>query len=111
MSNHFPITPPPELVEQWWNTMPGSTTKCLTKLATLAAQWGANQELEACCHEVQNMYSGGSRLRAARRPEPEPVALTGPALEDLRSIELLLKEHKMVACTFNIRRALEALND
>jgi hypothetical protein len=42
---------------------------------------------------------------------PEPVPSTPPALEDLRSIELLLKEHKMVACTFNIRRALEDLND
>jgi hypothetical protein len=40
--------------------------------------------------------------------QPEPTALTGPALEDLRSIELLLEEHEMVACTLNIRRVLEA---
>ena len=41
--------------------------------------------------------------------QPEPTALTGPALEDLRSIELLLEEHGLfVACTLNIRRALEA---
>ena len=57
----------------------------------------------------RELFNQTYRMGAARRPEPEPVALTGWALEDLRSIELLLKEHKMVACTFNIRRALEAL--
>jgi hypothetical protein len=47
--------------------------------------------------------------RPAALAQPEPEDLTGPALEDLRIIELLLKEHKSVACTFYIRRALEAL--
>ena len=50
-----------------------------------------------------------ARARAALDAQPEPEDLTGPALEDLRIIELLLKEHKSVACTFYIRRALEAL--
>ena len=72
--------------------MPGSTTKCLTKLATLAAQWGADQrgavneaelqkardeELKACClllddgeHAASYGCHNGSSLRAARRPKP-----------------------------------------
>jgi hypothetical protein len=40
------------------------------ELACLAFKAGADQELDACCHEVQNMYSGGSRLRDRRRPKP-----------------------------------------
>ena len=46
MTNQHPITPPPELVEQWYCNTPldrGFT------LATQAVQWGADQQLEACC--------------------------------------------------------------
>jgi uncharacterized protein YbdZ (MbtH family) len=61
-----PITPPPELVEQWahlpadWNTV-----------ASLIAQWGADQELEACCEWVDWKWSGikSRELRATRRPK------------------------------------------
>ena len=41
---HPITTPPPELIEQW---MQVHTTKY--DLARQAAQWGADQELEACC--------------------------------------------------------------
>jgi hypothetical protein len=77
-------------------------------IAAQAAQWGADQELEACCHEVQDMYSGGSRLRAARRPKPP--SLKAQALKRLESLEKLAE-----ACGHDsddtIRRALEALDD
>ena len=94
-------------------------------VSTAASQWGwdqrgaaneaelqqrADQELEACCEWLDRRLFGRdeiAELRAARRPKP--LRLKEVALEDLRSIELLQKEHKMVACTFNIRRALEAL--
>jgi hypothetical protein len=43
MTNQHPITPPPELLDQW----------CMENnwrdIAIQAAQWGADQELEACC--------------------------------------------------------------
>ncbi len=65
----FPIIPPPELVEQWthlpadWNTA-----------ASLIAQWGADQELEACCLWLNGGskidYDTAASLRAARRPKP-----------------------------------------
>ena len=111
-----PITPPPELVEQWSDIKPmeDAVAQNWVKIATKAAQWGADQELEACCEWVRGWYGSGcgeliSELRAARRPKPP--SLKEVALEDLRSIELLQKEHKMVACTFNIRRALERLKE
>ena len=108
-----PITPPPNLVEQWWDAVPGTFTYLADEmqLATAAAQWGANQELDACCEWLSWRISRhmSEQLRATRRPKPP--SLKEVALEDLRSIELLQKEHKMVACTFNIRKALEQLND
>jgi hypothetical protein len=86
MTNQHPITPPPELVQQWeadWHCSGNTNGNGFTYfVATRAAQWGADQELEACCHEVQNMYSGGSRLRAARRPKPPSLKEQALALLD-----------------------------
>ena len=45
MTNPHPITPPPELVQQWINEEDGLTAK---HIATQAARWGSDQELEAC---------------------------------------------------------------
>jgi hypothetical protein len=71
VSDHSPIlSPSPKLVEEWWDLIPGRSTDWKRQLCTQAAQWGADQELEACCREVQTLYSGGSRLRARRRPRP-----------------------------------------
>ena len=112
------LTPPPELVAQWSTAALGVEDWLggynLELIATQAARWGADQELEACCEWIRGWYGSGcgeliNELRAARRPKPP--SLKEVALEDLRSIELLQKEHKMVACTFNIRRALERLKE
>jgi len=48
------ITPPPELVQEWvaeiWHEgTPVRVALSDTHIATRAAQWGADQELEACC--------------------------------------------------------------
>jgi hypothetical protein len=72
MTNQHPIMPPDELVQQWRNS------KILLKDALMvAAQWGADQELEACCEWVSKYlpYLGDfpmpeDKLRAARRPKP-----------------------------------------
>jgi hypothetical protein len=75
MTEQHPIVPPSELAARWRREAPtyrdGGVGRELW-LIDRATQWGSDQELEACCHEVQNMYSGGSRLRAARRPSPKP---------------------------------------
>lgn len=88
-----PITPPPELVVQWYlaaRAMP--VDQWVTDVATAAAQWGWDQrgeaneaelqkardeELEACCEWTTVWISApeASQLRAARRPNP-------PSLKD-----------------------------
>ena len=117
------ITPPPELVQQWtdeaWKGWRGNGTY-ERDLATQAAQWGADQELEACCRLLgsaaiippdggktlpENQLTARERiikLRAARRPKPP--SLKAEALESLHHLE--------AGCEPNIdllRRALKAL--
>ena len=73
------ITPPPELVQEWLSEFYGSPTapgESTLHVANRAAQWGADQELEACCEWVDyNCPSVGDHdleiaLHAARRPKP-----------------------------------------
>jgi hypothetical protein len=103
-----PITPPPELIEEWIEQFKGDHP---IYIATQAAQWGADQELEACCLWLNGGskidYDTAALLRAARRPEP-------PSLK-----EQALKELQMAYDTSDIsmvhldtiRRALESIND
>jgi hypothetical protein len=105
MTQTHPITPPEELLEQWyWTGKSGNWQYALT----LAYRAGADQELEACCHEVQTLYSGGSRLRAARRPKP--TTLKEQALELVSRIEKAKSPWEPSELE-TIRRALEALDD
>ena len=62
-----PITPPPELVQQWW--LRHATDESLEDIVIEAAQWGADQELEACLGEVSFFGSRvlTEQVRAARR--------------------------------------------
>jgi hypothetical protein len=79
------ITPPPELVQRWlcsddyqWGPLEQTsitiTTNRLQNVATQAAQWGADTELEACITWLDEMQLAGSGdievLRADRRPKP-----------------------------------------
>ena len=81
MTNQHPITPPPELVEEWANAAAHEFD-----IATQAAQWGADQELEACCEWLFKYQYDGEvpLLRAARRPKPP--SLKEQALKELRVI-------------------------
>jgi len=69
MTNQHPITPPPELVEEWASMLEYSTDKIVF---SLAAQWGADQELEACCMWITREKSVllAEELGIARRPKP-----------------------------------------
>ena len=106
MTDHQ-ITPPPELVQQWCDEDPGGF-EMFDRLATQAARWGADQELEACCKEFSARGNAGigKRLRAARRPKPP--SLKEQALDALREAE-------STGCLYVngrsdlIRKALEAL--
>jgi hypothetical protein len=108
-----PITPPPELVQQWVEETRshdciGSYPEDLEqRIATRAAQWGADQELEACCQYFARdlRESLALELRAARRPKPQ--TLNSIALQMLGTIER--DAHYLPEITDTIRRALEAL--
>ena len=114
MSNHSPIpSPPPELVEQWEQqflerpTMNGCFVQ--SYIATKAAQWGADQELEACVEwlDRNSPVIGGFHLRIDRRPNP-------PSLKEeaLLVIDTAVNDYRMSSDAASIiRRALEALDD
>jgi len=82
------ITPPPELVQQW--NMEGRHQDYCTlteSIAARAAQWGADQELEACCEWVaEESPVAATELRAARRPKPP--SLKEQALKTLDGLTL-----------------------
>ncbi len=108
-----PITPPLELVQEWiaeiWHEgTPVQVSLSDEHIATRAAQWGADQELEACCKELEyNFIPDSSSLRAARRPKPP--SLKEQALHDLEALEKDLKRNGMGFGAATIRRALEQL--
>ena len=106
MTNQHPITPPPELVQRWINEEDGLTAG---HIATQAARWGADQELEACATYVAacGKHLLGNSLMCARRPKP-------PSLKEqaLRALEILRIDANTHGLGFDapaIRRALEAL--
>jgi hypothetical protein len=72
MTQH-PVIPPPELVQHWSDEAltASGMFEVKMKFAALAAQWGANQELEACCEWIPKATPwDAEQLRAARRPKP-----------------------------------------
>ena len=111
------ITPPPELVQQW-----AGESLATQNLCNRAAQWGADQELEACIDVLSGQWEwdmlsqctgwkefrdkSEKILRAARRPKP-------PSLKE-QACKLLecygTSGVKLTADQCNtIREALEAL--
>ena len=108
MTNQHPITPPPELVQQWREeSSTGELHFSPQYLATCAARWGADQELEACCEWFVRDWTDietADKLRAARRPKPP--SLKEQALALLQPGEPRLFNSEMQD---TIRRALEAL--
>ena len=113
MTEQHPITPPPELLSRWeedWHHAKVKDIEFEEHIATQAARWGADQELEACCEwQKYYLHSGphlNKQLCAARRPKPP--SLKEQALAALGSIERGQDRPKDTA---TIRRALEQLDD
>jgi hypothetical protein len=82
-----PITPPPELVNQWrsdWEALRPKPCQVLEYIASRSAQWSADQEREAIIHWLITGPYGFSvaanhknlvhDLRAARLPKPLTLA-------------------------------------
>ena len=118
-AGEHPITLPPELVQQWRATpeytdlseklfLVTLTTKKLQDIATQAARWGADQELEACCKLLELSDSNAREfLTAARRPKPP--SLKEQALAVITNSAIC--DHLSLLDEAILRRALEALND
>jgi hypothetical protein len=75
MTNEHPITPPRELVREWYGSedCPDGANALANYLCAQAAQWGADQELEAMLAELKALHlpdGYAAKLRAARRPKP-----------------------------------------
>jgi len=64
------ITPPPELVQQWYDQAKQDPCGPINWVAVKAAQWGADQELEACCALMDDWGLDGEDLMQCRRPKP-----------------------------------------
>ena len=110
--NNHPITPPPELIEDWIEIAKPRPQRPPNpgELAALAARWGADQELEACINyflEYDSSWGENSELvtglRAARRPKPQ--SLKEQALAVLDDTELDSPHYNILL------RALKQLDD
>ncbi len=114
-----PITPPTELMQAWAAFV---EKYGIADVFTTAAQWGADQELEACCKAICNSATDFSAaaflevqrrsdsLRAARRPKPP--SLKEQALADFDwLIGRTLGRPEFDKRSERIRQALEQLDD
>jgi len=114
MTDHS-ITPPQWRVQEWWeqaDQYQDDPKTYFDYVATEAARWGADQELEACLRLVEidageDAYDFARYIRAARRPEPKQPSLKEQALETLKYPKDLWSENEVDT----IRRALEQLDD
>ena len=104
------FVPPPELVEKWVDMLSSRSDHAVF---TMAAQWGADQELEACCEVLaRELICDGKHvatdLRMNRRPKPP--SLRKQAYDALDTYIYGEPDPKDKERTYNtIRRALEAL--
>jgi hypothetical protein len=118
MTQQHPITPSDELIGEWMDTDEGGPS-VISRIVTRAAQWGADQELEACRMEIIDgaglfyIDETSDRVRlaediwTARRPKP-------PSLKE--QALALVEQHEdgwrpSPKDWDTIRRALEALPD
>jgi len=108
-----PITPPPELVRQWMERIEYDehTWFYESYIAEQAAQWGADQELEACCEWTTANFGElpGQNLYLFRRLKPPSLKKQALALIDGCTDQEgdYLDDNALSI----IRRALEALPD
>ena len=111
------IVPPPNLVLQWMDEFNDPQhahwEEYEVGIATLAAKWGADQELDACCEWFQEFYKTESwvdldlrTFRAARRPKPATLKE-----QSLKHLEVMERDgHYLPEILQDLRRAVEQLD-
>ena len=123
MNNKHPITPPPELVQQWLSTYFGTTVTGEVSgvelaLATEAARWGADQELEAILKlagepslpEWDRCFDGFTVASIREERRPKPLSLKEQAITALHAIAAGANDTREQNQDLEtIRTALEAL--
>ncbi len=121
----FPITPPHELMQQWKRTAPHSANEHehYHYITLCAAQWGADQELKACCDHMRDFQWGfverpdGTKIHRAiyleQSRRPNPPSLKEQALAKLPEHPESMASYLSLSpgSVATIRHALEALND
>ena len=114
-----PITPTHEQVALWGWQAPEARDAGVTReryIATKAARWGADQELEACCLLAEtNPVCGTKHQRRTlvamikERRRPKPPSLKEQALAELDLLKADATTHGLGFDAPAIRRALESL--
>ncbi len=108
-----PITPSPELVEQWEAETAHTTKDEMWHVAVQAAQWGADQELNECCEFLLLWYNGRAAVELVNKRRPKLPTLTEQALAILATAGGPDYPTQMTVLNTDqhilIRRALEAL--
>ena len=110
MTEKHPITPPPELVQEWYNASPHANEDALQDVANVAAQWGADKELLACGNYLKQCAAWEEEdvveFYNYRRPKPPSLKEQALALLDKAA------DPSWDINDFTIvRRALEQLDD
>jgi hypothetical protein len=114
MTTDHPITPTLKLFREWTEYRGADCEdQFWWRVATQAARWGADQELEACCTwlDRNNQWAKVDidELRDARRPKPP--SLKEQALQALALLKVDASTHGLGFDSSAIRRALESLPD
>ena len=111
MTNQHPITPPLELVQQWADMLSHRSDH---DVFSLAGQWGADQELEACCGELRWRGAASEMikyLRAARRLNPPTLKEQALAAMGRFGANTHTTADEMARDFDTIRRSIEAMPD
>ena len=112
MTNTHPVVPSSDQIGQWIIQSDEPGKDVCEGVAILAAQWGADVELEACAYRQFVIYGkrASDELLAARRPKPP--SLKEQALADFNwLIGRTVGNPKADARSKRLLQALEALPD
>ena len=116
MTKEHPIIPSPVLIKQWrddWFENDRVEYSEYSYIATRAAQWGADQELDACCNYFNNDLRESLAVELLNVRRSKPSSLKEQALKELAwvSKHLDMPLHNHCNAIHTIHQALKKLDD